>query len=74
MTWISKLYIFLFLRANICCWYSLEAPRGASNEYTQCMFARRNNNDKQKKKTNKQKNNKKKNKTTTKKKKKKKEN
>ena len=30
---------FLFLHNNICCGYSLEAPRrGASNEYPQHMF------------------------------------
>ena len=39
---IRKLLIsFLFLRENICCGYSLEAPRrGASNEYPQHMFFR----------------------------------
>ena len=32
---------FLFLNENICCGYSLEAPRrGASNEYPQHMFSR----------------------------------
>ena len=31
--------VFLFLHKNICCGYSLEAPRrGASNEYPQHMF------------------------------------
>ena len=36
-------YFFLFLHKNICCGYSLEAPRrGASNEYTQHMFLWRN--------------------------------
>ena len=34
---------FLFLHKNICCGYSLEAPRrGASNEYPQHMFSWRN--------------------------------
>ena len=34
---------FLFLHENICCGYSLEAPRrGASNEYPQRMFLWRN--------------------------------
>ena len=34
---------FLFLHENICCGYSLEAPRqGASNEYPQYMFLWRN--------------------------------
>ena len=34
---------FLFLNKNICCGYSLEAPRGgASNEYRQNMFLLRN--------------------------------
>ena len=34
---------FLFLDENICCGYSLEAPRrGASNEYPQHMFSSRN--------------------------------
>ena len=34
---------FLFLDINICCGYSLEAPRrGTSNEYPQCMFSSRN--------------------------------
>ena len=34
---------FLFLHENICCGYSLEAPRrGASNEYPQHMFSWRN--------------------------------
>ena len=33
---------FLFLDENICCGYSLEAPRrGASNEYPQHMFLSR---------------------------------
>ena len=37
------LIFFLFLRENICCGYSLEAPHGgASNEYPQHMFSRRN--------------------------------
>ena len=37
---------FLFLHENICCWYSLEAPRrGASNEYQQHMFSWRNKKD-----------------------------
>ena len=38
---IRKMLIsFLFLDENICCGYSLEAPRrGASNEYTQHMFS-----------------------------------
>ena len=32
--------VFLFLHKNICCGYSLEAPRrGASNEYPQHMFS-----------------------------------
>ena len=36
-------FFFLFLRKNICCGYSLEAPRGgASNEYPQHIFLRRN--------------------------------
>ena len=36
-------YFFLFLHKNICCGYSLEAPRqGASNEYPQHMFSWRN--------------------------------
>ena len=35
--------IFLISPKNICCGYSLEAPRrGASNEYQQCMFSWRN--------------------------------
>ena len=35
--------VFLFLDENICCGYSLEAPRrGASNEYRQHMFLSRN--------------------------------
>ena len=30
---------FLFLHENVCCGYSLEAPRrGASNEYPQHVF------------------------------------
>ena len=34
---------FIFLNENICCGYSLEAPRrGASNEHTQNMFSSRN--------------------------------
>ena len=34
---------FLFLNKNICCGYSLEAPRrGASNEYPQHMYSPRN--------------------------------
>ena len=34
-----RLIVFLFLNENICCGYSLEAPRrGASNEYPQHMF------------------------------------
>ena len=34
------LIFFLFLHENICCGYSLEAPRGgASNEYPQHMFS-----------------------------------
>ena len=37
------LIAFLFLHENICCGYSLEAPRwGASNEYPQHMFSWRN--------------------------------
>ena len=37
---------FLFLDENICCGYSLEAPRrGASNEYPQHMFSSRNKKD-----------------------------
>ena len=37
---------FLFLKENICCGYSLEAPRrGASNEYPQHMFSLRNTKD-----------------------------
>ena len=36
-------YLFLFLLKNICCGYSLEAPRrGASNEYPQHIFLLRN--------------------------------
>ena len=35
--------MFLFLNENICCGYSLEAPRrGASNEYPQHMYSLRN--------------------------------
>ena len=35
--------LFLFLQENICCGYSLEAPRwGASNEYQQHIFSWRN--------------------------------
>ena len=35
--------IFSFFHKNICCGYSLEAPRGgASNEYTQHMFSWKN--------------------------------
>ena len=35
--------VFLFLYKNICCGYSLEAPRrGTSNEYPQHMFLSRN--------------------------------
>ena len=38
-----RLIVFLFLHENICCGYSLEAPRqGASNEYPQHMFSWRN--------------------------------
>ena len=37
---------FSFLDENICCGYSLEAPRrGASNEYPQHMFLSRNKKD-----------------------------
>ena len=37
------LIFFLFLDENICCGYSLEAPRrGASNEYPQHTFSSRN--------------------------------
>ena len=37
---------FLFLKENICCGYSLEAPQGgASNEYPQHMFSLRNKKD-----------------------------
>ena len=37
---------FLFLHENICCGYSLEAPRrGASHEYPQHMFSWRNKKD-----------------------------
>ena len=33
---------FLFLNENICCGYSLEAPRrGASNEYPQHVFIKK---------------------------------
>ena len=41
---IRKMLIsFLFLHENICCGYSLEAPRwGTSNEYPQHMFLERN--------------------------------
>ena len=41
---IRKMLIsLLFLNKNICCGYSLEAPRrGASNEYPQHMFSSRN--------------------------------
>ena len=41
----KKVRIFLlFLNKNICCGYSLEAPRrGASNEYPQHIFLLRNN-------------------------------
>ena len=41
---IQKMLIsFLFLNKNICCGYTLEAPRrGASNEYPQHMFSSRN--------------------------------
>ena len=41
---IQKMLIsILFLNKNICCGYSLEAPRwGASNEYPQHMFSLRN--------------------------------
>ena len=41
---IRKMLIsFLFLNKNICCGYSLEAPRwGASNEYPQHMYLSRN--------------------------------
>ena len=39
----KRLISFLFLDENICCGYSLEAPRrGASNEYPQHMFSSRN--------------------------------
>ena len=35
----KMLISFLFLHENICCWYSLEAPRlGASNEYHKVCF------------------------------------
>ena len=35
--------VSLFVHENICCGYSLEAPRrGASNEYPQLMFSWRN--------------------------------
>ena len=33
---------FLFLHKNICCGYSLEVPRGTSNEHPQHMFSWRN--------------------------------
>ena len=37
---------FLLLNKNMCCGYSLEAPRqGASNEYLQHMFLLRNKKD-----------------------------
>ena len=37
---------FLFLHENICCGYSLEAPRrGASNDHPQHMFSWRNKKD-----------------------------
>ena len=37
---------FIFLHDNICCGYSLEAPRqGASSEYPQRMFSLRNKKD-----------------------------
>ena len=37
---------FLLLDENICCGYSLEAPRrGTSNEYPQHMFSSRNKTD-----------------------------
>ena len=37
--------IYLYLHENICCGYSLEAPRwGASNEYPQLMYFLRNKN------------------------------
>ena len=40
------LIFFLFLNENICCGYSLEAPRcGASNEYPQHMILLRNKKD-----------------------------
>ena len=40
---IRKMLIFLFLNKNICCRYSLEAPRrGASNEYPQHTYSSRN--------------------------------
>ena len=42
----SHIIFFLFLNENICCGYSLEAPRrGASNEYPQHMFLLRNKKD-----------------------------
>ena len=43
----KMLVSFLFLHENICCGYSLEAPRrGASNEYPQHIFSLRNKKDK----------------------------
>ena len=39
----SHIIFFLFLDENICCGYSLEAPRrGASNEYPEHMFSLKN--------------------------------
>ena len=39
----KKYLFFLFLGKNICCGYSVQAPRqGASNEYPQHMFSSRN--------------------------------
>ena len=39
----QKLTFFLFLKENICCGYSLEAPHlAASKEYPQHMFSLRN--------------------------------
>ena len=39
----NRFVVFIFLDENICCGYSLEAPRrGASNEYPQHMFLSRN--------------------------------
>ena len=35
-------YLFIFLLKNIDCGYSLEPPRGGSNEYPQSMFLSRN--------------------------------